>query len=201
VPQAEDDTAAATAPMAVALPQEAVGFGNRRRAREFAFRVLFEAMQSGQDIEIVYDHALESQNRERNQSPLERSQRAAEREGDEDGELYGEALDSNAFAFAHDLVTAYQNNQDQINDTLEAVIEGWSFNQMAQTDLNILRLASSEMMFLDTPHPPVIEIAVRMAKKYGGDESGRFVNGVLARLLRYLNDDGDDRSENHGENG
>jgi transcription antitermination protein NusB len=165
----------------VADPRPSDGVGNRRRAREFAFRVLFEAIQSKQSIAVVYDHALEVQNQRRNTSPF-----AADAEQDEDGELYGEALDSNAFEFAQSLVKGYEQHATTINTTLEQVIEGWSFSQMAQTDLNILRLATTEMMFLDTPHPPVIEIAVRLAKKYGGDESGRFVNGVLARLIRRL---------------
>jgi N utilization substance protein B len=50
----------------------------------------------------------------------------------------------------------------------------------------VLRLAAFEMMFLDTPHGPVIEVAVRIAKKFGGEESGKFVNGVLARLKKRL---------------
>ena len=40
------------------------------------------------------------------------------------------------------------------------------------------------MVYMDTPHPPVIESAVRTARKYGGDDSGKFVNGVLAGLSR-----------------
>ena len=73
-----------------------------------------------------------------------------------------------------------------MDQTLTQVIEGWTFGQMAKTDLAVLRLAAYEMMFESTPHPPVIEVAVRIAKKYGGEESGKFVNGVLARLKRHI---------------
>ena len=51
---------------------------------------------------------------------------------------------------------------------------------------NILRLATFEMMHTPEPHPPVIESAVRIARKFGGEDSGRFVNGVLGGLSRTL---------------
>jgi len=57
---------------------------------------------------------------------------------------------------------------------------------MAKTDLAVLRLATYEMLFEPTPAPPLIEVAVKIAKRYGGEDSGRFVNGVLARLLRRI---------------
>lgn len=57
---------------------------------------------------------------------------------------------------------------------------------MAKTDLAVLRLASYEMLFEPTPHAPLIEVAVKIAKRYGGEDSGRFVNGVLARLLKRI---------------
>ena len=50
----------------------------------------------------------------------------------------------------------------------------------------MLRLAVFEMLHTPEPHPPVIESAVRIARKFGGDDSGRFVNGVLGGLSRSL---------------
>ena len=56
---------------------------------------------------------------------------------------------------------------------------------MAQTDLNVLRLALTELHFeTSVPAEVTIEMAIRIAKKYGGEESGRFVNGILAKLVR-----------------
>jgi transcription antitermination protein NusB len=55
---------------------------------------------------------------------------------------------------------------------------------MAQTDLNVLRLALAERAALDVPGEVTVEMAVRLAKKFGGEDSGRFVNGVLAKVLR-----------------
>jgi transcription antitermination protein NusB len=144
--------------------------GTRRRARELAFRVLFEAEQGGNDINTAWENAK-----------LEVSEKKDARDRDEPS-----SLDSEGMIFAHRLVLGFDEKRFDVDQTLERVIEGWTFTQMSQTDLTILRISSYEMMFLDTPHPVVIEMAVRIAKRYGGEESGKFVNGVLARLIKHL---------------
>jgi transcription antitermination protein NusB len=144
--------------------------GTRRRARELAFRVLFEAEQGGNDINTAWENAK-----------LEVDEKKESRDRDEPS-----ALDSEGMIFAHRLVLGFDEKRYEVDQTLERVIEGWTFTQMSQTDLTILRISSYEMMFLDTPHPVVIEMAVRIAKRYGGEESGKFVNGVLARLIKHL---------------
>ena len=64
-------------------------------------------------------------------------------------------------------------------------MQGLELFSNGPTDLNILRLAVAEMVHgFDTPAEVTIEMAVRTAKKYGGTDSGRFVNGVLAQLYR-----------------
>lgn len=104
-------------------------------------------------------------------------------EADEDT-AYGEPLDTEGLDFAGELLKLFEDNRGVIDAALTRSVEGWTFAQMSQTDLNVLRLAATEMRFTDTPAPVVIEMAVRLAKKFGGEESGRFVNGVLAKLLR-----------------
>jgi N utilization substance protein B len=100
---------------------------------------------------------------------------------------YGEGLDTPSLDFAQTLVTAYAEHRDAIDGELAELISGWSFGQMAQTDLNVLRLAVTEMRYGPPGAPEVaIEMAVRLAKKFGGEESGRFVNGVLAKVFRRL---------------
>ncbi|HWG84232.1 MAG TPA: transcription antitermination factor NusB [Deinococcales bacterium] len=154
------------------------GAGVRRRARELAFRVLFESEQGGSYPEDVLERALADIGKR----GVEQSRGRA---GDPD-DGYGDPLDTEALSFTRKLVLGYDEKRHHVDQTLERVIEGWTFSQMSKTDLAVLRLAGYEMMFEDTPHPPVIEVAVRIAKKYGGEESGRFVNGVLARLKRHV---------------
>lgn len=145
----------------------------RRRARELAFRTLFQAERGGAPVLDVWAQvALE--------------QRAALQQGG-DAEGYEDALDPEGLVFAERLVRAFAEHKAEIDGRLEQVIRGWSFSQMAQTDLNVLRLALTEFLFEpDVPKEVTIEMAIRIAKKYGGEESGRFVNGVLAELYQSL---------------
>lgn len=139
--------------------------GTRRAAREFAFRVLFEADRGDLPLDTVFTRA-EGQMRE--------------------GDDTFPRLNEEALAFARELVNGLGARRAEIDETLQRTIRGWSFGQMAQTDLNVLRLATFELGHTPEPHPPVIESAVRIARKFGGDDSGRFVNGVLAGLSRSM---------------
>jgi N utilization substance protein B len=141
--------------------------GTRRAAREFAFRTLFEADRGGGDLplEAVFTRA-----------------EGAMREGDDTFPQ----LNAEALAFARQLAEGFDIHRADVDATLRRTVRGWDFGQMAQTDLNILRLAVFEMLYTPEPHPPVIESAVRIARKFGGEDSGRFVNGVLGGLSRTM---------------
>ena len=139
---------------------------SRRASREFAFRTLFEAERSGQPLEVVFRRTSEAMN------------------SGEDDTLT--PLTPEALTFARELAEGVDTRWEDVQAALSSTIRGWSFEQMSQTDLNILRMAAFEMMFLDQAHPPVIESALRIARKFGGDDSGKFVNGVLAGLSRSL---------------
>ena len=74
---------------------------------------------------------------------------------------------------------------DEIDRMLSEVSSGWKLNRMAKVDLTILRLAVYEMHFDDDiPLKVAINEAVELAKKFGGDDSPSFVNGVLAKLAK-----------------
>lgn len=72
----------------------------------------------------------------------------------------------------------------QIDRMLEGAISGWKLNRIGKTDITILRLATYEMKFDESiPEKVAINEAVELAKKYGGESSSGFVNGVLARMI------------------
>ena len=72
---------------------------------------------------------------------------------------------------------------EEIDGKLDEVTEGWSVKRMAKVDLAILRLAVYELLFdEDIPTGVAINEAVEQCKKFGGEESPAFVNGVLAKL-------------------
>ncbi len=141
----------------------------RRRARELAFRALFQSDRGDQPLLEVW-RAI--------------SDEMAEESEDPEDSPYGEPITPETLAFAEHLLKSYDENREELDAHLAASITGWTFQQMSQTDLNVLRLAVTEMRYGDDAPEVAIEMAVRLAKKFGGDESGRFVNGVLAKVLR-----------------
>lgn len=72
----------------------------------------------------------------------------------------------------------------QIDEKLSASSEGWKLGRMNKVDLAILRLGTYEaLMDEDIPVGVAINEAVELAKKYGGDDSSSFVNGILAKVV------------------
>ena len=70
-----------------------------------------------------------------------------------------------------------------IDEMLNASAKGWKTSRMGRVDLTILRLAVYEMKFdEDIPEKVAINEAVELSKKFGGDESPAFINGVLAKI-------------------
>lgn len=84
--------------------------------------------------------------------------------------------------FARNLVHGTDEKRDEIDETLTTVAQNWSLSRMNTTDRSILRLATYEIMFMDTPKPVVINEAVELAKKFGTNDSASFVNGVLDKI-------------------
>lgn len=90
----------------------------------------------------------------------------------------GEPLD-----FCRDLVLGVEAHQATIDGAISEISENWALGRMPVVDRNILRLAAYEILYLDDVPPSVsINEAVELAKVYGGDDSSKFVNGVLGRL-------------------
>ena len=84
--------------------------------------------------------------------------------------------------FSATLVEGVREHRAELDGTLESLAEHWSITRMATADRNILRLAVFEMLFLGTPHQVAIDEAIELAKRFGGAESSRFINGVLDRV-------------------
>ena len=77
----------------------------------------------------------------------------------------------------------YKKIVEKIPEMLNASAKGWKTSRMGRVDLTILRLAVYEMKFdEDIPEKVAINEAVELSKKFGGDESPAFINGVLAKI-------------------
>ena len=84
-----------------------------------------------------------------------------------------------------ELVEGVQANRARVDEILAEYAEGWSVARMPDVDRAVLRLAVYELLWRDdVPSAVVIDEAVELAKSLSTDESPRFVNGVLARVLR-----------------
>jgi len=125
----------------------------RTRARHQALQILYQCEMTGQSVAAVLESRTYSI---------------------EDGE---------PSEYCRALVLGAATHQEMIDATIEATSEHWSLMRMPFVDRNILRLAVFEIMFeTDVPHSVVINEAVEMAKIYGGDDSSKFVNGVLGKI-------------------
>ena len=91
------------------------------------------------------------------------------------------------FAYIDDMVKQTRAHLDEIDEIISAHLkQGWQLSRLMATDRNILRLAVCEMLFVEPPLPKNIAIneAVELAKTYGTDDSGRFVNGILEAISK-----------------
>lgn len=92
-----------------------------------------------------------------------------------------------ADALTAELVTGVEAHRDRLDEAIAARAKGWTLARMPVLDLNVLRLAAYELAERpDVPVAVVIDEAVELAKRFSTDDSGRFVNGVLAALAKDL---------------
>jgi N utilization substance protein B len=82
------------------------------------------------------------------------------------------------------LCTGVVEQRDALDRVIAAHLIDWTLDRLAAVDRNILRMALYELRQMDTPASVVISEAVELAKTYGGEESGRFVNGILGAVQR-----------------
>jgi len=131
--------------------------GERRRARALALQILYEVDSVGHEVEGVANRLLEKQG------------------------LSGE----NA-SFTRGLVSGVIRNKETIDLNIRNLAPAWPIEQIPVVDRNILRLAIFEIL-LDNKVPVKVAIneAVELAKKFGSDNSPKFVNGVLGSVSAF----------------
>ena len=92
----------------------------------------------------------------------------------------GGSFTDESVRYAQELVQKTMSSLGTIDETVSGHAANWELKRMAALDRNILRLAAAELFSFDNvPFKVVIDEAVELAKTYGTDESGRFVNGIL----------------------
>jgi N utilization substance protein B len=133
--------------------------GRRRKSREVALQFLYQLDLGGDDDPAPHE-----------------------------AEFWGRhPSDDETRAFAETLVRGAKGNQAKIDALIAQVTEHWDLERMAVVDRNILRLAVYELLW-STEVPPKVAIneAIEIAKKFGTQESSRFINGILDRVHKEL---------------
>ena len=93
-----------------------------------------------------------------------------------------------ARGFALELVHGVLESKDDIDGRLGEAAENWSLGRFSRVDLNVLRIAVYELLQRDerVPTSVVLDEAIEIARRFGGEESSQFVNGILDRVAATL---------------
>jgi len=104
--------------------------------------------------------------------------------------------------FLESLVSGVVKKQKIVDEIIEKAAPDWPLEKIAVVDRNVLRLGLYELLFGDRDQvPPKVAIneAIELAKSFGGENSGRFVNGVLGAVYREIGEPGKDQKGRRGE--
>lgn len=94
-------------------------------------------------------------------------------------------VDDEVREFAEEIVKGAYKHLPKINALIHQCAKNWSLERMAVVDRNVLRMAIYEILYrIDIPTSVTINEAIEIAKKFGTDESGAFVNGILDKVAR-----------------
>lgn len=125
--------------------------GNRRRSRELAMQALYQ-------MEMIQDHSKEAV------------------------ELFCKhfGVTENVKPFFLRLVEGVKKVQHEIDPLIKSFSENWKISRMSRADRNIMRIAVYELLYCDDIPPKVsINEAIDIGKKFGTEDSGPFINGIL----------------------
>ena len=105
----------------------------------------------------------------------------------EENEIYTERPSKNQVAYLDAVVSGVANRCDELNQQIAKFSIGWDVSRISRLTRAIMQLAIFETLYVeDVPTGVAISEAVRLAKKYDGDDTGSFVNGILGSFARSL---------------
>ncbi|NLC06911.1 MAG: transcription antitermination factor NusB [Syntrophomonadaceae bacterium] len=129
---------------------------SRRKARETALMVIFQMDLVKAELQDALDFVLQEF-----------------------------AVQPSAIDYARELASGVWEYRENLDGLIQRESTEWEVSRMAVVDRNILRLAVYEMFILnEVPDRVAINEAVELAKRFGGPESGKFVNGILGSLIK-----------------
>ncbi len=130
--------------------------GKRRKAREIVLQALYESEFS----EAAADEIMTRQIKRRSPS-------------------------ADTVEYARALYLATVTRREELDEMIKGCLENWDMERIALIDKNILRFALAEVLFFpDIPSRVIINEAIEIAHRYSSADAGKFVNGLLDRLVR-----------------
>ena len=106
----------------------------------------------------------------------------------EENEVYAERPSRAQTAYLDKVVSGVANRADDLNAEIQKFSIGWEVSRISRLTRAIMQLAIFEILYVeDVPTGVAVSEAVRLAKKYDGDDTGSFVNGILGSFARSLN--------------
>ncbi len=128
----------------------------RRKARELALRMLYQFETNGNDPEHALARYCES-------FPYQQD----------------------IVSYADSILSGVKQEREKIDAYIERACDNWKLGRITYVDKGIMRLSIYEMLFSpDVPPKVAIDEAIELAKKYGSEDSGEFINGVLDRIMK-----------------
>lgn len=105
-----------------------------------------------------------------------------------ENEVYAERPSRAQLAYIDKVVAGVSNREEDLNATIQRFSIGWDVSRISRLARSVMQLAIYEILYVeDVPTGVAVSEAVRLAKKYDGDDTGAFVNGILGAFARSLN--------------
>ena len=144
----------------------------RANARELAVHLIYSQGFTGEEPDVVVATRLEK----------EYYKLVAE-----DIEFYESRPSSSQLAYIDAVVSGVANRQEMLNQQIQKFSIGWDISRISRLARSVMQLAIFEILYVeDVPTGVAVSEAVRLAKKYDGDDTGAFVNGILGSFARSL---------------
>ena len=104
-----------------------------------------------------------------------------------ENEIYAERPSRAQMAYIDKVVSGVANREEELNATIQQFSIGWDVSRISRLTRAVIQLAIFEIQWVeDVPTGVAVSEAVRLAKKYDGDDTGAFVNGILGAYARSL---------------
>ena len=145
----------------------------RGNARELAVHLIYGRVFTGEEPEQVVSVRLDKEYYENLK---------------EENDVYSDRPSRAQLRYIDTTVSGVANREEELNDVIRKFSIGWDISRISKLDRCILQLAIYEILYVeDVPTGVAVSEAVRIAKKYDGDDAGAFINGILGSFARSLN--------------